>query len=126
MKVSEKEYYFPTNGEKVLTKEEAILEYKDYVKDNREEIVNEIKKIANNMIFINNIVCERIGEPRYKVMTFGLGKNHGGTGLLKTTYYNDLQKSILKSKLVVTETEVPLEVQVPAEKPKRKYYKAKK
>ena len=40
--------------------------------------------------------------------------------------YNDLQKSILKSKLVVTETEVPLEVQVPAEKPKRKYYKAKK
>ena len=77
------------DGEKVLTKEEAILEYKDYVKDNREEIVNEIKKIANNMIFINNIVCERIGEPRYKVMTFGLGKNHGGTGLLKTTYYNE-------------------------------------
>ncbi len=40
--------------------------------------------------------------------------------------YNDLQKSILRSKLVIAESEVPLEVQVPAEKPKRKYYKSKK
>lgn len=37
--------------------------------------------------------------------------------------YDQLQKSILKSELVVTDSETPIEV---VEKPKRKYYKSKK
>lgn len=37
--------------------------------------------------------------------------------------YDQLQKSVLKSELVTTELETPLEV---VEKPKRKYYKSKK
>ena len=40
--------------------------------------------------------------------------------------YDELQKSILKSNLVTTVSEIPLEVQIPAEKPKRRYYKSKK
>ncbi len=43
--------------------------------------------------------------------------------LIMASKYDELQKSVLKSELVTTEVETPVEV---VEKPKRKYYKSKK
>lgn len=39
-------------------------------------------------MIIDNIVYSVVGEPRYVLMTFGLGHNHGGTSLMIDNYYN--------------------------------------
>lgn len=75
-------------GETVLTKDEAIESNKLYVSDNKDEVVNKIKAISKNMIFINGIVYEKAIEPRYYIITFGMGNNHGGTSLSICNYPN--------------------------------------
>lgn len=70
-------------AKKSLEKEIRIWE-----SDNRKDIIKQIKDIAKNMISIDGVICEPSGEPRYVVMTFGLGNNHGGTSLSQDTYYN--------------------------------------
>ena len=58
------------------------------VRDNLKEIGQEIQKSSENYVIFNGIVWERCGEPRYVVNTFGLGYNHGGTGMFIDEYYN--------------------------------------
>lgn len=55
------------------TKEEAEQEKHDY---------------ASRHLLIDGIVYGAASEPRYVVNTFGLGHNHGGTGMFVETYYN--------------------------------------
>jgi hypothetical protein len=46
---------------------------------------------AKTVLFIDSERWERVGEPRYVIMTFGLGHNHGlgwGTSLSTETTYN--------------------------------------
>ena len=54
----------------------------------REYCVAGCKKEAERYIVIDGVIWERCGEPRYCVNTFGLGHNHGGTGLFVEEHYN--------------------------------------
>lgn len=46
------------------------------------------REAAKDYLIIDGSVWRRSGEPRYVVVTFGLGHNHGGTGLFVQEYYN--------------------------------------
>lgn len=37
---------------------------------------------------IDGVIYERASEPRYAIVTFGLGHNHGGTGYFIENFYN--------------------------------------
>lgn len=54
----------------------------------RKEELNLLQKQADNYIVIDGYLWHECGEPRYVVMTFGLGHNHGGTALMVTNAYN--------------------------------------
>jgi hypothetical protein len=62
--------------------------YRELVDDNRQATVDHILEIVNNMVSVGGVIYEPAGEPMYNVMTFGLGRNHGGTSLSVTTHYN--------------------------------------
>lgn len=47
-----------------------------------------IKKHFDRFLLVDGDLYEHIGEPRYVVMTFGLGHNHGGTALTTDTSFN--------------------------------------
>lgn len=55
---------------------------------NKEFAVNAYKQNLSRYILIDGYIWARCGEPRYCICTFGLGHNHGGTGLFVETYYN--------------------------------------
>lgn len=55
---------------------------------NKNYVVNTYKAEISRYILIDNEIWERCGEPRYEICTFGLGHNHGGTGLFVEMYYN--------------------------------------
>ncbi|WP_152633384.1 hypothetical protein [Aliarcobacter butzleri] len=83
------------------SKDEAVNQNREYIKDDREEIVSSIKEVADSMIFIKGLMYDKINEPRYKISTYGLGENHGGTSLgiengfnansCPTAYYSALE-----------------------------------
>lgn len=49
-----------------------------------EEFQETVEGCLRRFLIIDDQVWTRTGEPRYDVMTFGLGHNHGGTGLSHT------------------------------------------
>lgn len=53
-----------------------------------EEQAAQLREEAARWLVIDGLVWIRCGEPMYEVMTFGLGHNHGGTGLFVETAYN--------------------------------------
>ncbi len=53
-----------------------------------EEQAAQLREEAARRLVIDGLVWILCGEPMYKVMTFGLGHNHGGTGLFVETAYN--------------------------------------
>jgi len=55
----------------------------------RELLQRKFRESAKNYILIDGAVWTVTGEPRYVVNTFGLGHNHGGTGLFVEEYYNE-------------------------------------
>lgn len=57
--------------------------------DTREECIAKCKEQAMRYIIIDGVCWRVCGEPRYVVNTFGLGHNHGGTGLFVHDFYND-------------------------------------
>ena len=56
--------------------------------ETREDLIRRVRAKARRYLIIGNDVWTVCGEPRYVVVTFGLGHNHGGTGLLVENYYN--------------------------------------
>ena len=45
-----------------------------------EKRLEDIKRESKNYIYYDDKVWRKCGEPVYKIQTFGLGNNHGGTG----------------------------------------------
>jgi len=54
----------------------------------QEERLDEFFTQASEVILIDGQIYRVAGEPRYVVMTFGLGCNHGGTALMANYLYN--------------------------------------
>ena len=54
----------------------------------RELVVKRYRKALQEYLVIDGEVWHETGEPRYVINTFGLGHNHGGTGLFVDEYYN--------------------------------------
>ena len=54
----------------------------------REVLMKKYREEAKRYLLIDGAVWGETGEPRYVVNTFGLGHNHGGTGLFVEEYYN--------------------------------------
>lgn len=88
---------------------------KSIVKQNNiEECKENIFVKASKYIVCDGVIWEECGEPRYEIVTFGLGHNHGGTGFFITEYYNpnigwknyfnalDREKAIAYGKQVAT------------------------
>ena len=53
-----------------------------------EEMKDLLHHEAAKHVVFDGKIWARCGEPRYVVMTFGLGHNHGGTALMITSVYN--------------------------------------
>lgn len=56
--------------------------------DDRQTCVENCRKFAREHLVIDGNVWKQCGEPRYEIITFGLGHNHGGTGLFVEHFYN--------------------------------------
>lgn len=54
----------------------------------KEHCANAFKQEAKRLLVIDGEAWEQCGEPMYQVCTFGLGHNHGGTGLFVEHFYN--------------------------------------
>ncbi len=48
----------------------------------------ELRKEASRRLIVDGLVWHECGEPMYEIITFGLGHNHGGSGLFVATCYN--------------------------------------
>jgi hypothetical protein len=55
--------------------------YREWVNDNRDEVVAKAHEIAANLLICEGYMCVPAGEPFYYVNTFGLSNNHGGTAM---------------------------------------------
>ena len=54
----------------------------------RESVIKSAKDRMKTYILVDGVLFEQTAEPRYVVNTFGLGHNHGGTGMFVDYYYN--------------------------------------
>jgi hypothetical protein len=62
------------------------LDYSTY--ETREDIIKRIKKDLSGLLVIDGVLYEECGYPFYDICTFGLGGNHGGTGMcVSYTYF---------------------------------------
>ena len=55
----------------------------------RELCTKKYRKEAERYLVIEGELWQQTGEPRYVINTFGLGHNHGGTGLFVEEWYNE-------------------------------------
>ncbi|MBU3625831.1 hypothetical protein ICN48_06240 [Polynucleobacter sp. JS-Safj-400b-B2] len=56
--------------------------------ESKKERIKGIRAAAAKHLIIDGVYYERAGEPRYYVITFGMGRNHGGTSLSCSHHYN--------------------------------------
>lgn len=61
------------------------LDYSTY--ETKNDIIKRIKKDLSNLLVIDGVLYESCGYPFYDVCTFGLGRNHGGTGMCVSYTY---------------------------------------
>ena len=54
----------------------------------KEPVEQEKRQYAERHVIIDGVVYEQAKEPRYVVITFGLGHNHGGTSMFVEQWYN--------------------------------------
>ena len=54
----------------------------------REEVIKKARKSMDSYILVDGELYGKCSEPRYVINTFGLGHNHGGTGMFCTYHYN--------------------------------------
>jgi len=69
-------------------KDKECIVRKTWNDDNRDQVIDAIKAIASRYIAIGDEMWFPSAEPVYHVMTSGLGKNHGRTGLFVEYTYN--------------------------------------
>lgn len=86
--------YFICGGTEPLTPADLIrhLQWREQSSFHRHQGCDEraaaIRQQMEKYLLIDGIPYHQCGEPRYVVMTFGLGHNHGGTALMVDTWYN--------------------------------------
>lgn len=54
----------------------------------RERARQFLEEKLNQYVMIDGVIYERTSEPRYAIITFGLGHNHGGTNYFIENFYN--------------------------------------
>lgn len=54
----------------------------------REAVIKVARNSVKNYILVDGELYTRTAEPRYEIITFGLGHNHGGTGMFCEYHYN--------------------------------------
>ena len=59
-----------------------------WVGKSKEEVLQSLHKFIDSHVLIDGVIYREAGEPRYVVQTFGLGHNHGSTGLFVDMGYN--------------------------------------
>lgn len=52
-----------------------------FCNSNRELVVAAAQKDMDGFLLVDGILYTQTREPRYEIVTFGLGNNHGGTGM---------------------------------------------
>lgn len=57
--------------------------------ETKEHMLSNIEDYTKRFLIIDNEVWSLTGEPRYVIHVFGLGRNHGGTSLSVSNYYNE-------------------------------------
>lgn len=70
---------------------ERALEFGYYWFSDRpseQDVLADISSMASSNLLIDGVPYRLAGEPRYVVMTFGLGHNHGGTACMVDSGYN--------------------------------------
>jgi hypothetical protein len=82
----------------ILTKDEIVA--KEWVGDNRDEVISAAKAIAGKLISMNGLMMCVGREPRYEVNSFGAGRNYSvamfisygyNENISKTSYFNALE-----------------------------------
>ncbi len=58
-------------------------------KRSKEDMLQSVEDFVNSHVMIDGVIYQETNEPRYVVLTFGLGHNHGGTGLFVDMLYNE-------------------------------------
>ena len=93
-RVPRREHYSCADGWWTITELKKYLA-RDYVPrylygENEQDCIEKCKETASNYLILNgNQVWEKCGEPRYVIVTFGLGHNHASTALMIDNHYND-------------------------------------
>lgn len=62
--------------------------WRDGAHPDRKRMLSAVRKEMSKYVLINGDVYEQTSEPRYCICTFGLGHNHGGTGMFVDYSYN--------------------------------------
>ena len=62
--------------------------WRDGEHPDKERMLSAARKAIRNYVLIDGEIYEQTAEPRYVVNTFGLGHNHGGTGMFVEYHYN--------------------------------------
>ena len=84
--IDAREWYTPVCCAEITS---CLRPYMTYTTDRTKEYcINAYRDEAKKHLFIDGEVWQQCGEPRYKINTFGLGHNHGGTGLFVDHNYN--------------------------------------
>lgn len=60
----------------------------DWETGSQEATARAIRGALRGLLIIDGLVHREASEPRYVVMTFGLGRNHGGTALMTDDHFN--------------------------------------
>ena len=107
-------YSVETFLERIKNNTAHFLYYATNVSPEREEAINALEEYLADYAIIDNELWRKTGEPRYYVVTFGLGHNHASTALMISNYYNsnipwDMYFSALdRQKAIDTAIEVAL------------------
>lgn len=90
----ENESYVIHNLERIVCKKRYIdndIEFSEnsvIVEENKKEVRRMLRNSAKHYIYFDRKFWSVCGEPRYNIITFGLGHNHGGTGFFIEYEYN--------------------------------------
>jgi hypothetical protein len=86
---------------------------KDYYSErcSKDEYVSLLRRKARRYIIIDGDVYERCCEPYYSVTTFGLGRNHGGTGFF-VSWANPVSRKVYGWSAIDTQAAIEAAVRV--------------
>lgn len=63
-------------------------EWRDGEHPDKKKMLKAVRNETKTFLLVDGELYTQTTEPRYVVMTFGLGHNHGGTALMVTHHYN--------------------------------------